>query len=139
MNPATRHIWNVRLGPCFCGVRPGADGSFDLHRWQVSHATSHELDISVLVATTEVPHQVAAEIQRRVVPDRHDWMVIEHRLCPYARRSGAVQSGVPLRSLLTSDRTLDVCVSDRPDQLIVALLDRGTRHAKPELRSLAGV
>jgi hypothetical protein len=134
-----RHIWNVRLGPCFCGVRPGADGSFDLHRWQVSQATSHELDFNVLVSTTEVPDQVAAEIENRILPMRDDWMVIEHRVCPYARRAGAVHPGVSLRSLVESDRKLDVCLSDRPDQLVVALLARSSRDTPAELRALAGV
>lgn len=131
-----RHVWNVRLGPCFCGVRPGADGSFDLHRWQISHITDGSLDVDVLVATTEIPSHVAPEIERRVTPD---WLVVSHRVCPYARRAGAVVPGVPLASVTRVDHDLDVCLSDRPDQLIVAMLARPAQARTPEQHYLAGV
>ena len=135
-----RHVWNVRLGPCFCGVRPGSDGSFDLHRWQISQATSAELDVNVLVSTSEVPIHVAPEIERRVAAaQRSEWLVVAHRVCPYARREGAVLPGVALDTITHADHAIDVCASERPDQLIVALLQRAAPVAVAPLPHMAGV
>lgn len=123
MTDSTRQIWNVRLGPCFCGVRPGKDGSFDLHRWQISHVSHDELAVNLLVTTAEVPEHVAGEIERTVGRHRPDWMVVTHRICPYARRAGAVGPGIPVERLTTVDRALQACMADRPDQLALALLN----------------